>query len=249
MSATLSISETQVFGTLRSVMLTFGLLPANPNTTLEIDRGQINRVPEPAGPDYVVLWPLMMDRLATNVDTAIDASFIGSIAGNVLTVTEVMVGPVASGQTLYPAGASAACQVSRQLTGPTGGIGTYQVTPTANLGAGTVYNGTSAKLQMVEWTVQCDVHGPASSDNATRISTLWRDQFCLDACVTAGGIIAPLYTSDPRQTAFENAEQQTEERWSVDLCMQVNPVVSVTQQFAGTLEVSPYAVDVLQPAE
>lgn len=249
MSVTLSITETQVFTALRTVLLTFGLSPTNPNTTLEIIRGLVNRVSEPAGPDFVAMWPLMQDRLSMNVETWSDASCTGSIAGNVLTVSDVLSGAVMMGQALWVLGGSVPlCTVLAQTSGTPGGAGTYSVTPTPNLSSTTIYNGTKAIQESVEWTIQVDVHGPVpgnAADNARRIETLWRDQFAVDACANAGGIIAPLYCTTPRQTAFENAEMQYEERWSIDLAMQVNPVMTVPAQFASTIKVTAEAVQSL----
>jgi hypothetical protein len=49
--------------------------------------------------------------------------------------------------------------------------------------------------------------------------------------------VAPLYTTDPRQMPFFDGEQQTEERWVVEVALQVNPTVTLGQQFAGELTV------------
>lgn len=63
MAVTISIREDQVIDALRSFLLR--ILPAG----VEVFRGQDNRVPEPIGPDYVVMWPVSRTRMATNVDT------------------------------------------------------------------------------------------------------------------------------------------------------------------------------------
>ena len=49
--------------------------------------------------------------------------------------------------------------------------------------------------------------------------------------------ITPLYTDDPRQMPFTNAEQQWEDRWIVDVHLQVNIELVLSQQFAATLTV------------
>ena len=249
MSGNLSITETQIFTGVVSVLGSFGLASSS-GGSVPIIRGQVNRVPEPAAADFVVLWPLMRDRIATNQDTPSDNQVTASIASGVMTVSAVITGAVPVPGSLWGAGlATAGATITGQLTGNPGGIGTYSVTGAANVGAATLYCGTSANLMQTELTIQADVHGPASADNATRIQALWRDQYAVSAFQGTGYDLAPLYTSDPRQTAFENGEQQIEERWSIDLCLQANPIVTTPMQFAGTLDVTTYPVDVLQPVE
>jgi hypothetical protein len=206
-SGNLSITEAQIFTAVSGVLATFGLQSGTSGQSVSIIRGQVNRVPQPAETDIVVLWPLMRDRIATNQDTPSDNQVIGSINSGTLTVTEVLAGAVP--------------------------------VPGALWGAG---------LVQTELTIQADVHGPASADNATRIQTLWRDQYGVGAFQATGFDLAPLYTSDPRQLPFDNGEQQVEERWSIDLCLQANPIVTTPMQFADALEVTIYPVDILQPA-
>ena len=135
MSSTVSLSETQIFTALRSVLTSFGLVPATVGAQLPILRGQANRVPEPANTDYVEMWPLSRDRLATNIDVVTDVQVTGSITSNVLTVTQVLVGSVGVGLGIFGPGVTLGCVVTQQLTGTPGGIGTYSVTPTANFPA------------------------------------------------------------------------------------------------------------------
>ena len=96
-------------------------------------------------------------------------------------------------------------------------------------------------------TVQVDVHGPSSSDNAQIISTLFRDSFGADIFAATGLNVAPLYCGDPRQLPFINGEQQVEMRWSIDAVMQANPVVTTGQDFAGALQVGLLQVDATYP--
>lgn len=245
MSATISLTQTQIFTAVVSVLGMMGLQPAQGSAPVPIIRGQINRVPEPTGQDFVVLWPIARDRLALNIDTLTDSIIAGSIASNVLTVTGVENGSVLIGSTIYGAGVSSNCQVLSQLTGTPNGTGTYATSPTANVSAETLYCGTVAAMQETEITLQADIHGPASADNAARISTLFRDQFGVSAFRAQGYDIAPLYTTEPRQMPFDNAEQAVEERWVVDLCMQANVVITTTQQFADQLEADVYPADVV----
>lgn len=247
MSASLSITEAQIFTALGNVLQSFGLVNAA-GASIPIRQGQANRVASPPQADYALMWPLLNDRLSLNVDAFTDSSLTGSITGSVLTVTAVLAGSVAPGVALWALGQSAAQGVVLgQLTGVPGGIGTYQLAPAADLPSGTLYCGSRQAMQPLELTIQVDIHGPASSDNATRVSTQWRNQIGVNACQAQGAILAPLYNSSPRQIPFINDQDQYEQRWSLDLCMQVNPVLTVPQQFASNVSVTAQPVQSLAP--
>ncbi len=59
----------------------------------------------------------------------------------------------------------------------------------------------------------------------------------------SGYATQPLYTSEPAQRPFHNAQDQIEYRWGVDAVIQVNPVVSTLQQFAATLAATLVSVE------
>ncbi len=243
MSATISLTEAQIFAATRTVLAGFGLVPTNPAFPVAIVRGQVNRVPEPAGQDFIVMWPVARDRLAMNIDDYLDTQITGTIggtspAGSVLNISAVLAGIPAPGQAIYGSGVTSGCQIVQQLSGLPGGPGAYAVTPCAPAASQTLYCGTIAATQETEVTIQADVHGPASADNSARIQTLWRSQTGYAAFQALGCAITPLYTSDPRQLAFDNAEQQVEERWAIDLCMQANIAITTTMQFADMLKIS-----------
>lgn len=235
-SATITLPQAEIFKNLVSVLGTFGLQSTG-GAAIPIIRGLVNRVPEPNGKDFIVLWPIARDRLAMNIDTTIDVQATGSITANVLTVTHVTTGPLAAGA-IYGVGVTAGCQIVAQLTGPAGGIGTYSTTATADVASKELYCGTISWMQETEITVQADVHGPASADNAQRISTLFRDQYAVDAFYAQNSALSSLYTSEPKQMSFDNGEQQVEERWVIDLCMQANISIITTMQFADKLSLA-----------
>jgi len=160
---TLSLTESQTLAALRSFLL--AVLPAG----VEVVKGQVNRVAEPKGSDFVVMTSTLRERLSTNIDTYTDG---------------------------------------------------HPVNP-----------GTKASLQPTKVTIQVDVHGPASADNAQIIVTLFRDEFATTAFSASGFDVTPLYASDPRQAPFLNGEQQVETRWTIDAVMHCNPVVTVPQDF------------------
>ncbi|NPT59102.1 phage neck terminator protein [Paraburkholderia elongata] len=231
MSATLSLTEVQTLTALRNFLL--AVLPAN----TEVIRGLDNRVPEPQGANFVEMTPILRDRLSTNVDSYTDAAFIGSIAGTTLTITSVSTGALTVGSVLLGNNLAANTVVTAFGTG-TGGVGAYTVSPSQTVASQIIAAGVKSMLQPAKVTVQLDVHGPASADNAAIITTLFRDEYGVTAFASSGFDVTPLYTSDPRQMPFLNGEQQVEERYVVDAVMQTNPIVTVPQQFAAAVSLS-----------
>ena len=234
---TVGPTQTQIFTALRGALNTFGLVTAA-GAALPIIRGQVNRVPEPGSPDFIVMWPIMRQPLSMDVATSTDTILTGSIASAVLTVSDIS-GNLQAGQGVYAIVSSAWTllgSIGAQLSGATGGLGTYSLPGAANRASGTLYAGTRALLVPEAVTIQADIHGPTGADNCARIIALFRDQFCTDALAASGYDVAPLYLSDPRQLPFENGEQQTEERWTIDLALQVNSITTTPQQFAGGLQ-------------
>lgn len=63
---TINITESQTLQALRTVLI--GWLPAG----VEVIKGQPNRVAEPAGSDFVVMTPILRERLGTNQATFTD---------------------------------------------------------------------------------------------------------------------------------------------------------------------------------
>jgi hypothetical protein len=107
---------------------------------------------------------------------------------------------------------------------------------------------TLSILQATKLTIQLDVHGPASSDNSQIISTLFRDDFAVQAFAQSGFDISPLYADDPMQIGFVNAENQWEIRYVVQAFIQANQVVVVQQDFADEVNVGLVSVDATYPA-
>lgn len=92
--------------------------------------------------------------------------------------------------------------------------------------------GTKSAQQSVQYTVQIDCFGPLSSDWATTISTMLRDDY---GCAALAPAVQPLYADDPKMIPLIDGEQQYEQRWSVTAALQYNPVITVPQQFADAL--------------
>lgn len=228
--AFISQTEYDMLVALRTTLLS--ILP----TGVEVIRAEQNRVAEPPGSDFVVMTPILRERLATNTVSYIDALFMGSIAGTVLTVASLTQGSMSVGQPISGPGVAAGTIITA-LAGGTGGVGTYTVTPSQTAPMAALLGGVYSALAPTKTTVQLDVHGPASANNAQIIGTMLRDTY---ACQIMASVIdaQPLYAGEPRQAPFVNAEQQFEYRWSLDVVIQVNPTVTVTQDFADQIQVS-----------
>lgn len=107
--------------------------------------------------------------------------------------------------------------------------------------------GTANVQRSTQWSVQLDVYGPNAADNAAIVAQLIRTPYACDQLATSG--MQPLYAGEPKQTALINAEQQYENRWTLDFHAQFNPVVQTSQDFAATLYVGLADVDVTFPPE
>jgi len=148
-------------------------------------QGLDNRVAEPTEENFVVMIPILRDRLSTNEDTYTD---------------------------YFP-------QAPGQLT----------------------------SKQAVELVIQLDFHGPKGADYAHIASTLFRDTWGVDQFAASGYDVTPLYTDEPKQVPFLNGEQQIERRWMVQAHVQCNPIVTVSQDFAGELVLGLIDVDAKYP--
>ena len=225
----LSVSEQQSYQSLRTYLLSLPLAGSP-----EVVQGQANRVAEPATPDFVVMTATIRSRLEWNVDSLFDVAYTGSAAGGTLTVTAVQLGTLVAGATVFGTGlllAGGTFTLGAQLGGSAGGTGTYALSPSATIPSQQLASGAKALLQPTRLTVQCDVHGPNAGDNAQIVSTALRDAYAVDAFNSYGPDVWPLYADDPRQVAFIDGEQQFEERWTVDVQLQVNPALTLPQQF------------------
>lgn len=215
---------------------------------VEVFVAQTNRVPEPSDTNFVVMTPLRRERLSTNVDTYADALFTGSISGAIMTIDSVFFGEILLGASVFGIGITDNTYVTQFGTG-TGGAGTYFVNNAQTFDEGQLAAGTMRALQPVQYTIQLDVHGPASYDNAHIISTMFRDEFGATLFNSYGFDLQPLYADDPKQIPFFNAEEQVEDRWVLEACLQVNQaVIKIPQQFFDKAIIGLIDVDARYPA-
>lgn len=218
-----------------------GVLPVG----TPVVEGQDNRVPEPIEGDYVVFWPLRRTRLSQNVDQYVDAVFVASITGTTLDVTAVdnrFPGILGVGVYIFGVDVAANTRITALGTG-TGGLGTYTVSVSQNVTSETMAAGKASLMQKVQVLMQCDVHGPNSSDNAQIITTALQDPIAERYFKSKETLVAPLYADDPRQVPFINGESQYETRWIVDIHLSAAQTVVFSQDFADTLNATPIPAD------
>lgn len=240
MSATLSLTESQTLTALRSFLLS--ILPGG----LEVIKAQNNRVAMPTGPNFVTMTPLSRERLATNVDSTQDCAFTGSISGNTLTASSMILGTITIGSTLFGPNVLAGTTVTGNGTG-NGGVGTYTVNQPQTAPTEVMACGTQGMLQATKVTMQLDLYGPASSDNAQIVTTAFRDSYAVDQFSSSGYDVSPLYADDAQQMPLIDAESQYEDRWTIKCQLQCNPIVILPQQYASQLDVAVINVDATYP--
>jgi len=225
MTPQLDLFETDAFTVLRSFLLS--CLP-----TIEVVRGQDNRVPGPLGTDFITMIPVLRERIHNNLHDYVDSLFIGSITGTTLTVTSTIFGGLFIGCQIYGVDVLPDTIITASL-----GSGLYTVSQSQTVTSRTIAGGVKTMLNPVKMTIQCDIHGAHSADNAHIITTAFRDVYASDKFAESNKHVYPLFSTDPKQIPFNNSEQQVENRWVVDLTIQVNPIVTVSQQFFDSLTI------------
>lgn len=251
----ISITTYDAFASLRNYLLE--ILPSS----VEVVRAQINRVPEPSTPDFVLMTMLRRSRMATAVQEWRDTLLDGSITSGVLTVSSVVFGPsIEIGQPLFGPAIAPETYVAEYLTG-TGGLGTYRVLPVQTVAAGVISAGCRKVSQSTRIDFQLDIHGPNSGDTSQIMSMLafqkegdsasvysapmlddtgqvMTDQNGAPLAVRLSVLTGLLDHSDPQQIPFVNAEMQYEMRWQVDVSTHITPIVYLPQEFAGAAQVT-----------
>lgn len=235
-----SIVEAQVFTALGNLLL--AILPAG----VTVAQGQVNRVSSPLG-DFIEMWPLTRPRLATNLEIPVDTQFTASITNAVMTVTAIQAGSIDPTNSIFGVGLASGTVVEAQQNGTPGGVGVYLVTPNQNVSSQSMSAGVMDITTSTEFIIQCDVHGPNSGDNAQVISNIIRSSYAVDQMDGTG--VTPLYSDDPRQAPFDTGAKQYEERWTVDVHLQIKPTVSVPQEFSDSFTLTVVDVDVAFPAD
>lgn len=105
--------------------------------------------------------------------------------------------------------------------------------------------GTESNQRSTEWRVQLDFYGDSAADSAATVAALVRTPYACEQLAASG--MQPLYAGEPKQTTLINAEQQYNNRWTVEFVAQFNPVVQTPLDFADQLDVGLVDVDVTYP--
>lgn len=95
--------------------------------------------------------------------------------------------------------------------------------------------GTRHVMAPTQYTIQIDCYGPNSSDWATTLTTLLRDPYGVAALAPN---VAPLHADDPKMIPLVDGEENYEQRWMLTALFQVNPVITVPQDFADVVDVA-----------
>lgn len=224
-----ALTETKVFEAIRGYLLT--RLPP-----LEIVRGRDNRVPQPRGPEYVVVTPIMRNRLATTIEITSDIIITASIAGTQMTVTDIDGGALVPGNAIW--GGLPGTRITSFGTG-IGGVGSYTIAPSQTVPPDTLlYAGQMAAQMDTDLGVQIDTYGRQSADNSQIINTLLRSTDACDYFDRTGLPLAPLYCDDAiPANPFVPAESQYENRWITTAHFHLVGLVTIEQQFADTVAV------------
>ena len=230
----ISLTEDQSLEALRGFLLM--ILPSG----VEVIAGQDNMVAEPLVDDFVTMLPIMKHRINMNVTSFRDCAFVGSVAGTTLSVTDVLSGNIETGSQLFGPNV-AENTIITELTGDD----VYKVSVSQTVTSQELATGLRDDLSPKELTIQLDIHGPASTENTDMIETLFRSDYAADYFSRSAFDIMPLHCADGRQVVFNNAEQQSEKRWILDVVVQCNTVTTVPQEFADTLKVTTYQGDIL----
>lgn len=104
--------------------------------------------------------------------------------------------------------------------------------------------GGKGVLTPSKFGIQLDFYGDDSAKWAATTQALMRDGYAFDNFPTG---IKPLYADDPVQIPLINGEQQYEQRWKLEVMLQINPVVTVAQDFSDALSVNIINVEATYP--
>lgn len=142
--------------------------------------------------------PTQATSTATSIAAATAISCTGSINNNVLTVTSVASGTLVAGATISGSGVATGTQITAQLSGTTGGIGTYSVSIQEQTVASTAIAGTYGTMTVGGTiTGTFGVGNLVAGSGVTAGTTIW------GFGTGSGG--AGTYIVSPSQTASSTA--------------------------------------------
>lgn len=160
-------------------------------------------------------------------------------------VSPVLNGPIVVGSQIFGVDVATNTTVVSLGTG-VGGVGTYRVSRSQNLGSQTLSAGRKVMTQAAQATVQLDFHSENDTEAANMaqtVATLLRDDYGVTSFANQPSGVVPLFADDPRQMPFVNDQQQYEWRWILEAKFQVNQQVTVSQEYADAVNVGLVEVD------
>ncbi|MDB5777608.1 MAG: hypothetical protein JWP38_3741 [Herbaspirillum sp.] len=99
-------------------------------------------------------------------------------------------------------------------------------------------NSRVSNKQSKQWSAQIDCYGSLSADRAATLAEMMRTPYAADQFATSGLEIAPLFATDHHQMALVTGEEEYVERWTFEMALQYNPVITMPQDFASALSAS-----------
>lgn len=93
---------------------------------------------------------------------------------------------------------------------------------------------TEAAIQnSVEVRMQVDFYGVQAEARSRTVTNIWRSEYACERLT----VCQPLYVQSHNRHVYINDSNQYEDRWILDLGLQYNPQVTVTQDFADSAPV------------
>lgn len=100
-----------------------------------------------------------------------------------------------------------------------------------------------------QWRCQLDFYGNSAQEMAAIVGTMIRSEYATDWFRQNNMPVTPLHAGEPHQTTMINAEQQYENRWTLDFIAQFNAVISTPLDFMDSIQVGIVAADLKFPPE
>ena len=88
----------------------------------------------------------------------------------------------------------------------------------------------SAIQNSVEVRMQFDFYGVQAEARSRIVANIWRSEYSCERLT----VCQPLYVQSHHRHVYVNDSNQYEDRWIMDLGLQYNPQVTVTQDFADS---------------
>ena len=87
-----------------------------------------------------------------------------------------------------------------------------------------------------QWRCQLDFYGNSGQEMAAIVGTMIRSEYASEWFRQNNMPVTPLYAGEPHQTTMINAEQQYENRWTLDFIAQFNAVIATPLDFMDSIQ-------------